>query len=647
MSGALAEAVARALDDSGPLAAALPGYRQRAEQQAMARAVAQNLESGGTLVVEAGTGVGKTFAYLLPAMLSGRKVVVSTGSRTLQDQLYHRDLPAVAQALGLSLRRALLKGRANYACLHRIELAEQEGRFSSPQQSHRFQELAQWSRRTSSGDFAEAPLVPEGPLLGQVSSTADNCLGAECPVFSECFVMAARRRAQEADLVVINHHLLLADWALREDGHGEVLPEADAWVLDEAHQLPAVASQFFGASLSSRQLLELARDAQLEQRRSAPDAADVAAAAAHLERATRELRLALGEGGGQRAAWPVGAARPPALARALEDLLQALAELARQLEPQAPRSRGLESCQRRCAELSALLGRFAEPEVGDEQIAWYETSRLGFVLRFTPLEVAQGFQAALQRQGGSWVFTSATLSVAGSFRHFTERLGLAEPGELRLESPFDYRRNALLLVPDGLPAANEPGYLPRFLEQARRVLHASRGRAFLLFTSHRALQEAARWLGRRLDFPLLVQGDEPQHRLLERFRAQGNAVLLGTQSFWEGVDVRGEALSCVMIDRLPFGSPGDPVTAARIAAMRRRGEDPFTAFQVPQAVISLRQGVGRLIRDADDRGVLVIGDHRLLSRGYGRAFLESLPPMTLTRDVAAVEAFFGTAREGA
>ena len=638
MTVPLAAAAAEGLAASGPLGGAVPGYSERHEQQTMAVAVAETLAGDGVLVAEAGTGVGKTFAYLVPALLSGLKVVISTGTRTLQDQLYHRDLPTVSGALGHRVRTALLKGRANYACLHRMGMAAEEGRFASPAEADRFRTLLDWSRLSRSGDFAEAPVAPEGSLLHQVASTADNCLGSECPAFGDCFLMAARRRAQEADLVVINHHLLLADWALREGGHGEVLPEADAWILDEAHQLPEVAAQFFGASLTSRQLLDLARDTELEQRRGAPEAADLAEAAAAVVPATRELRLALGEDA-RRAAWPAVAVTEP-VRRVLDRLAAALDRLARRLEPHAVRSRGLESCLRRSGALGETLARFVDPAEQTGEVAWFETYRQAFVLRLTPLEVASGFRAAMDRHPASWVFTSATLSVAGGFEHFTGRLGLEGARELRLESPFDYRRNALLFVPAGLPAPSAPGYLGAYLERARRVLEVSRGRAFLLFTSHRALAEAARWLAPRLEFPLLVQGDAPQHRLLEQFRSLEDGVLLGTQSFWEGVDVRGEALSCVMIDRLPFGSPGDPVAAARIDAMRRRGDDPFNGFQLPQAVIALRQGVGRLIRDVGDRGVLVIGDGRLLSRGYGRTFLESLPPMPLTRDIGDVGRFF-------
>ncbi|PWG64342.1 ATP-dependent DNA helicase [Spiribacter halobius] len=633
----LSARVAAALAEDGELARAIPDYEPRAEQQAMAEAVAGAIEAGETLVAEAGTGTGKTFAYLVPALLAGRRVVISTGTRTLQDQLYHRDLPLVTNALERPVRRALLKGRTNYLCPYRTQVTAEAGRLESRALADRFQRLREWAGRTRSGDLAEAPDGTLDPmLLPRVTSTADNCLGQECPLYSDCFLMEARRRAQEADVVVVNHHLLMADWAVREGGYGEVLPGADVYILDEAHQLPETAAQFFGLTISSRQLQDLARDTRAEQLREAGDSPALGERAGALERAAAELRLALGPE--RREAWSLAATA--AVIGAAESLLGALDALVAALEPQAPRGKGLEACHRRSGELAAGLRRFLGEAEEGETVRWLETRGQGFSLRLTPLSVAGTFHAHMQRHPAAWVFTSATLSVGGRFEHFTRRLGLESPRTLRVDSPFDYRRNALLYVPAGLPEPSSPGYLPQYLEQVAAVLRASRGRAFLLFTSHRALAIAADTLAGRVDHPLLVQGEAGQQRLLERFRAAGDAVLLGTQSFWEGVDVRGEALSCVMIDRLPFGSPGDPVTRARIEALRADHGNPFAQYQLPEAVITLRQGVGRLIRDASDRGVLVIGDGRLVQRSYGRVFRESLPPMPLTRRLEDVEAFF-------
>lgn len=636
----LVTAVGAALADDGALAGAVEGFRAREPQQRMAAAVAEAIERQTALIVEAGTGTGKTFAYLVPALLSGRRVMVSTGTRTLQDQLYHRDLPMVARALERPLNAALLKGRSNYLCLYRMERAREDGRFESREQSAAFQRVVEWSGLTRRGDLAEAPLAAGDPgLTARITSTAENCLGAECPLHAECFLMQARRRAQEADVVVVNHHLLMADWAVRDGGYGEVLPRADVHVLDEAHQLPDTAAQFFGLALSGRQMQDLVRDCELEQIREAPDSPEIADAAAHLRSAAREFRLALGESG-RRAAWSEISAQT-GVGEAVADLQAALETLRACLEPQAVRGKGLESCWRRSTEQQQALARFMAGE-GEDSVQWFETQGQGFGLRLTPLVIGEAFRSRMDRQAASWIFTSATLAVDGRFEHYCGRLGLEDAATLQVESPFDYRRNALLYVPPAMPEPGDFDFTERFLAVAEQVMAASGGRAFLLFTSHRALTFAARRLRERSPFPLFVQGEAGQNQLLERFREAGNAVLLGTQSFWEGVDVRGEALGCVMIDRLPFASPGDPVVRARIAALKRQHGNPFFDYQVPQAVIALRQGVGRLIRDSTDRGVLVIGDGRLVTKSYGRLFRHSLPPMPLSRSLEDVVAFFAT-----
>lgn len=636
------EAVARALGPDGELAAEVSGFTPREAQQDMADAVAAAVEGGDTLVVEAGTGIGKTFAYLAPALLSGRKVIIATGTRTLQDQLYQRDLPVVAQALGHSgARTAVLKGRNNYLCQYRLQMAAEDGRFDSPDQSAAVQKLRDWATVTTSGDLAEAPVRISDPgLFARVTSTSENCLGQECPLYDECFLMDARRRAQEADILVVNHHLLMADWAVREGGYGEVLPSADVYILDEAHQVPEIAAQFFGVSVTARQLQELTRDAAAEQRREAPDASDISDSAHELQRAIGAFREALGAGG-RREPW-ANISDEDVVQEALEGLTEALSGLREVLEAQAERGKGLEACGRRAAQLAQTISEFLEGDTS-RYVQWFETSAQAFVLRLTPLDIASAFRGQMERHPASWVFTSATLTVDNRFDHFNARLGLAEPETLRLDSPFDYQNHALLYLPGGLPAPSASNYLDRFLDRAEAVLAASRGRAFLLFTSHRALQQAAGRLRESLHLELLVQGEASQQRLLDRFRASGNAVLLGTQSFWEGVDVRGEALSVVMIDRLPFASPSDPVVQARIEALRERGGNPFMQYQLPQAVITLRQGVGRLIRDESDYGVLVIGDNRLTAKGYGQVFLDSLPPMPITEDIEEVRGFLKSA----
>ena len=633
--------VANLLGRSGPLAQHIEGFAPRAQQQQLAAAVAATLERGGVLVAEAGTGTGKTFAYLVPALLSGLKVVISTGTRNLQDQLYHKDLPLVRDALAVPLRVGLLKGRANYLCRYRLEQTLAGGRLGR-EQTAQLMAVRDWAGRTRSGDVSEVIEVAEdSPLWPRVTSTADNCLGQNCPRFQDCHVVRARREAQEADLLVVNHHLLCADLTLREEGFGEVLPGADAFVIDEAHQLPEVAGAFFGLSLSSNQVLELVRDRADEQRREAPDFTDLPERAGDVTDAFEMLHRELGRPG-QRAPWTEAMALD-GVRQSCERLDEALTALHEALREGAKRGPGLGNCLERCGLLRQRLRQFIDPPVADN-VYWFETRPRSFTLHLTPLDISTAFRQHMSQRPGAWIFTSATLAVGEEFGHFNRRLGLESPTTLRLESPFDYARNALLYHPRALPDPAAPEYTAAVLEAALPVLEASRGRAFLLFTSHQALRQAADLLHERLDYPLLVQGSLPKTALLERFRTLGNAVLLGTASFWEGVDVRGEALSCVVIVKLPFTAPGDPVMQARIEALRQLGGNPFLDYQIPQAVIALKQGVGRLIRDVDDRGVLMLADPRLLTRRYGQVFLDSLPPMARTRSLERVRRFFEPVR---
>ena len=608
----------------------------------MGECIAQVIRAAGTLICEAGTGTGKTFAYLVPALLSGRKVLISTGTKNLQDQLFHRDLPLVRKALGVPVGVALLKGRANYLCRHRLRLALEEPGRSDPQLRGQLRQVQEWSKATRRGDCAELAIPEDAPVWPLVTSTSDNCLGSSCPDWQDCHLVEARREAQAADLVVVNHHLFCADLALRDEGFGEILPGADCFILDEAHQLPEVASSFFGTAVSARQLLDLARDTELEYRREAGDVPELLERATGLRRAVQELRLGLGEGD-RRGPWQE-LQSDAAVVRALESLARRLAALAAGLKALEGRGKGLDACRARGDDLAARLALL----VGDdspEQVRWFETQGRGFRLHQTPLQVAQVFRDQRARGRAAWIFTSATLAVGGRFDHFATQLGIEAARTERWDSPFDYAHQALWFVPRGMPDPSEAQYNARVLELARELIGYSRGRAFLLFTSYRALREVAEGLEGRVEYPVLVQGSAPRAELLERFRKLGNAVLLGTASFWEGVDVRGEALSCVVIDRLPFASPGDPVLAARIEALRRRGGNPFREIQLPQAVIALKQGAGRLIRGAEDRGVLVVCDPRLLGRSYGHSFLDSLPPMRRTRELEEVRDFFGGERE--
>ena len=632
------ESVEELLGAEGPFAREVPGFVPREVQQVMARAVAEAIDDRHALIAEAGTGTGKTFAYLVPAMISGKRVIISTGTKALQDQLFHRDLPRVRSVLGAPLSAALLKGRANYLCLHRLEQARNEGHFSNREQVSQLQSIHAWSKATKSGDRAELAELPEdSPLWPRVTSTTENCLGSDCPFFNDCFVVKARRAAQEADIVVVNHHLLFADLAIRQEGFGEILPGAHAFILDEAHQVPELAGQFFSITLTARQLTELATDTLAECASASGALATLQPLIEAIAPAVRRLRLALDR-------FPAKAAfvvieRDADVERGLEEVRVALDELASALDVHAERSRGLAAVHERAMAMSARLTHLCDSSARDS-VHWYELSAHGFALHATPLDLSQPLRELREQSHAAWIFTSATLSIAGRFDHFARQLGLHDPRSVCLDSPFDYARQALAYLPKGLPEPGARDYTEKMIEAVLPVLEASAGRAFLLFTSHRALRHAAELLEGRVPYPLFVQGSAPRHQLLSGFRESGNGVLLGAASFWEGVDVAGEALSVVVIDKLPFAAPDDPVLVARLEVLRESGLNPFVEWQIPNAVIALKQGAGRLIRDINDRGVLVLCDPRLTSKGYGRIFLASLPPMPRSADVEDVRAFF-------
>jgi ATP-dependent DNA helicase DinG len=629
----------RAFAADGPLAAKIPGFKLRSQQLEMAEAIAQAVDATDVLVAEAGTGTGKTFAYLVPALLAGGKVIVSTGTKTLQDQLFDRDLPAVRDALASGASAALLKGRANYVCLYRLRRASTEARLASREEAAQLRRIERFAGVSTSGDRADLADVPEdAPAWAHATSTRDNCLGQSCPDYRDCFVMRARKNAMAADVVVVNHHLFFADLVLREEGISELLPACNTVIFDEAHQLPQTARMFFGETLSTSQLVELGRDARVELRAAGGASPQLEALAVRLDKAARDLRLALGEPAA-RFAWSQ-AMRLPQFPDALDKSIAALRQLGEALAAQAGRSDGIDSCARRAASAHATLVRMREAEAGSE-VRWIEVFSHAAQLHLTPLSSAELFQRQMSDHPRAWIFTSATLAVGEDFGHFTRELGIEHAQTRRWASPFDFSRQALLYVPKGLPPdPNDAAFTEAVVEAALPVLRASEGRAFLLFTTLRALRKAHELLAGRMPFPLLVQGTGSRSELLARFRALGNAVLLGSQSFWEGVDVRGEALSLVVIDKLPFAPPDDPVLAARIESMRGEGANPFTELQLPQAVLQLKQGAGRLIRGETDRGVLMLCDPRLVSRAYGRRILQSLPPMPLTRSREEVVAFF-------
>ncbi|KGB99436.1 DEAD_2 family protein [Burkholderia cepacia] len=696
--------------EGGLLARALDGYRPRTSQIEMARAVASAMEAsarrmpepeifetrkrparrlgdGGqaaepagdaaaaaesdndagdnTLIVEAGTGTGKTYAYLVPAMLWGGKVIVSTGTKHLQDQLFQRDIPTVRNALAVPVTVAMLKGRSNYLCHYYLQRTADNGRLPSRQDTAYLQEIVRFAKITRSGDKAELASVPEtAPVWSMVTSTRDNCLGQECPHYKECFVMQARREAQQADVVVVNHHLFFADIMLRDTGMAELLPNANTIIFDEAHQLPETATLFFGETLSTTQILELARDTVAEGLSHARDAVEWVKLGGDLERAARDLRLAFANDQIVRMSLAqLGDDHP--MFGALDALDVALDALASALASQAERAESLGACLRRARELQDLLAGWVAPgaaqaaakadaAAGDnaaadgdpnEKVRWVEVFAHTVQLHETPLSVAPIF--AKQRAGvpRAWVFTSATLSVRGDFTHYAAQMGLSSRRSMTLASPFDYQSQGLLYVPRNLPQPSSPAFTDAVFDAALPAIEASGGGVFMLCTTLRAVDRIASKLrdaieSRGWNMPLLVQGDASRTELLDRFRAYGNAILVGSQSFWEGVDVRGDALSLVVIDKLPFAPPDDPVLAARLDALTKKGLSPFAVHQLPQAVITLKQGAGRLIRAETDRGVLMICDTRLVDKPYGRRIWQSLPPFKRTREIAVVQDFF-------
>ncbi|MBL1262248.1 helicase C-terminal domain-containing protein [Methylomicrobium sp. RS1] len=622
----------------GGLAKAIKGYRPRAPQIEMAKAIAEAIRSGQHLIAEAGTGTGKTFAYLAPAVLSGSKVIVSTGTKNLQDQLFNKDLPLIRKAIKTPFMAALLKGRSNYLCTYRLENSLNSAFGFSKEDADALSKIKSWAKRTKTGDIAEMSEVTEAnPVWYQATSTVENCLGQDCPHYADCFLVKARKAAQEAEILVVNHHLLCADWSIRGGGFGELLPKADVIIVDEAHQLADTASDFLGINVSSKQLNDLARDALAEYFKDATDMPALRAACEELEHGSKDLRLAFGIEL-KRGEWREIENNPRVLGE-LADVQSQLQNLTDQLELASVKSKGLELCFKRAEELTQQLKTVSE-DAGGKWIRWYETHRKTVTLSRTPLDIAAEFRHFMQASQAVWVFTSATLSVAQRFTHFANGLGIGDAENARWDSPFDYESQSLFYHPKGLPKPENPDFTALILDFVVPVLQASRGRAFFLFTSHRALKEAAELLADKIPYPLLIQGTRPKGALLDQFKNTRNAVLLGTSSFWEGIDVRGEALSCVIIDKLPFASPGDPVLKARMEAMRRQGRNPFFEYQLPAAVIALRQGIGRLIRDVTDRGVLMVCDPRLLKRSYGQIFLDSVPAMRRTRDIAEVQAFF-------
>lgn len=636
----------------GSLSQAVGGFRPRQSQTEMAKAIANAITQQRTLIAEAGTGTGKTFAYLVPALLWGGKVIVSTGTKNLQDQLYLRDIPTVRKALNAPVSVALLKGRSNYVCHFHLERTLQNGRMTSRDDVGHLREISRFMKTTMSGDKAELSKVPETALIWNlVTSTRDTCLGQECAYYQDCFVMKARKEAQQADVVVVNHHLFFADVALKDTGVAELLPSANTVIFDEAHQLPETATLFFGDTVSTSQVLELCRDVLAEGLSHARDGADWGSVVLPVERAARDLRLAFPQDVVRLAIDQI--ASSSTFFPGLETLKEELEKMMVTLEAQAERAETIEQCRVRAIELSGQLaawnasgtGKAGTPEGGPERVLWIEAFSSSLQLHQTPLSIAPIFNKQREGVPRAWIFTSATLAVKNDFHHYTSQMGLWDEPSQSWPSPFDYAQQGLLYVPNNLPQPNSFEYTDAVIDAALPVIEAAGGRTFLLCTTIRAVNRAAERLRdefekRKLPFPLMVQGEAGRTELLDRFRAAGNAVLIGSQSFWEGVDVRGEALSLVIIDKLPFSPPDDPVLAARIAALERKGLNGFMHHQLPEAIINLKQGAGRLIRDETDRGVLMICDPRLISKPYGKRIWQSLPGFKRTRDIEVVKSFF-------
>ena len=629
--------VAAVLGSDGIIGEHIAGFESRASQLAMAELIAEAIALGESRIIEASTGIGKSFAYLVPAFLSNSRVVISTGTRNLQDQLFQKDIPLIRKAIVSARKVALLKGRSNYCCPHRLNQYRRQDRFKSREMASIFSALAAWSAQSDSGDTAEFAEIPENDSLWYyATSNADNCLGSECPEIDRCFVLKARKRAMDADIVVINHHLYFSDLALKPDGFGELLPEADVLIFDEAHQLPDIAGNFYGEQITLRQIDMLCRETGDAEVAEAPESRVLQKHSDSLGKSAADFNLAL-RSFSKKGEWERIQHAPP-VQKAVAGLRAALQLLIDQLEPMSARGKELAVCLRRLQSLALALGGFLDE--ADNQVSWYELSERSFRLVRSPLDVAQAFRRQLQLANFKSVFfTSATLSSQRSFRYYSERLGLDDIDSASFDSPFDYAQQAMLYLPRHLPEPSDERYPMMFGELCRELVNACSGHCFILFTSYRMLSWTAEYLRAHSAYPLLVQGEMQRNELLQQFIKLDNPVLLGTSSFWEGVDVKGDQLRCVIIDKLPFKSPQDPVYRRRIQRVNQGGGNAFFEVQIPEATISLRQGVGRLIRDTGDRGIVALCDNRLTSKGYGRGMLDSLPAMRRSSDLDEVKAF--------
>ncbi len=633
----LSEKITDAFSPEGTLSQNIHGFRPRDAQLEMAQAVGRAVKFAKSAVIEAGTGTGKTFAYLVPALLSGKKTIISTGSKNLQDQLFNRDLPTIQKALKYKGKVALLKGRANYLCLERLDQVIAMGVVGDKSVLADLAKVRKWHTGTKIGDLSECITIAEdSPILPQLVSTAESCLGSDCPNYKECYVVQARRRALEADVVVVNHHLFCADMAVKETGFGELIPDAELIIFDEAHQLPDIASQYFGQSLTSRQLFDICKDSNIVYRTELKDLAQLGKASDHLQKVVQDFRLLLGDGNKRGNLREI--LQDPKVVEGFAKLNENIDFLSEVVKKSLGRSETLDKIFERLAEVKAQLKRLGDTSVVG-YCYWYEINGRSFGLHITPLTVADKFGEQMRANQVGWIFTSATLEVGGKFDHFCQRLGIENAEQMVLQSPFDYARQSLLCVPRYLPDTNKSHTLTELGQLLKPVIEANNGRCFLLCTSYFMMRGLADFLREQSSLSVLLQGETSKSRLLEKFVAEPNSVLVATQSFWEGIDVRGDALSLVIIDKLPFTAPDEPLLKARMEDCKLQGGDPFNDIQIPEAVITLKQGVGRLIRDVTDRGAVIICDSRLVMRQYGSTFLKSLPPSKRTRDLAKVLTF--------
>jgi len=629
--------VAAILGTDGIISEQIDDFKPRSSQLGMANLICEAIANAESHIIEASTGIGKSFAYLVPVFLSDKKTVISTGTKNLQDQLFFKDIPLIRKTIVSSKKTALLKGRSNYCCLYRIAKFSAQKNFQGRDMAALFSALNEWANHSESGDISEFSGIPENDRLWfYATSNADNCLGNECPDYDRCFVVKARKKAMDADLIVVNHHLYFSDLALKQEGFGEILPETEVLIFDEAHQLPDIASHFFGSSLSMRQIEVLAKDVLEAEVSEAADSKELRLPCKQLEKAAADFRLTLGQFQ-QKSEWSRIQYAPP-IQKAIENLQSAISDLLEILEVLASRGKELASCFRRLETVDQVFKHYLNPE--DTQVSWYEWSERNFRLIVSPIDISDAFRQKLDASScDSVIFTSATLSSQQSFKYYGQRLGIDDIQANQFESPFDYESQALLYIPEYLPDPSHANYARAFGELCCELIEITQGHCFILFTSYRMLTWTADFLRSKIDYPLFVQGDYQRSELLKQYLQSNNPVLLGTSSFWEGVDVKGDQLRCVIIDKLPFKSPQDPVYRKRLQLANQSGGNAFIDIQIPEATISLRQGVGRLIRDVDDRGIVVLCDNRLNSKSYGPKLIDSLPPMKRCNDLSVVKEF--------